>query len=351
MLRWIALAGASLLFAACSGGPGSITSAPPASGAALGAAAPVLRGAMGSPALHSLMLPPAGTIYLGARVDPSGGPYNQSNVHVFETQIGRTLALDNHYHQWTGKWPGAEEADDSANHRIPVVAWDCGATNYQVAGAGSGGPNAAAINAQIDATAAAVKAFGAPIMIRWFWEMNLTDGDQHRQACWDPAHDLTINGAQYFSPAWYAAAFDYIVARFKADGATNAIWLWCPSGGGQPQAPYYPGDSAVDWLSFDHYAIKPDMSLVQTLSAPYAALTAINPSKPILVAESATLPANQPYWLTGAAAALQTFPNIKGFEYFDATGNRASWALSSGGNGSGMQLFTAFANAPYLSAP
>jgi len=301
--------------------------------------------------LSGILLPPAGTIYLGARVDPSGGTYNQANVAVFESQIGRKLALDNHYHSWTAAWPDAEEADDLANQRIPVVAWNCGASDYDVATAGSGGPNAAAINAQIDATAAAVKGFGAPIMIRWFWEMNLSSADQKRTACWDPAHDLTVGSTQYFDPTWYAAAFDYIVARFKADGAANAIWVWCPSAGGQPLTGYYPGGSAVDWLSFDNYALSATESLASTMQLPYSQLTAIDNTKPILVAETATLPANQPAWLSATNAALQgSFPNIKGFMYFDAIGPRANWVLTTG-SGSGMQAFTTFGVTPYMSAP
>ncbi len=298
--------------------------------------------------VSSILVPSAGAIYLGARVDPSGGTYNQADVHTLESQIGRTLALDDQYHGWGTAWPGPSEADDLANHRVPVVAWNCGASDYDVAMAGSGGPNAAAINAQIDATASAVKTYGAPIMIRWFWEMNLSSANVDRAACWDAAHDETVGGVEFFDPHWYAAAFEYIVARFRGDGAANAIWVWCPSAGGQDPAAYYPGDASVDWLAFDNYALSNNQSLSSTLAVPYGALTAINSSKPILVAETATLPANQPGWLSNANVTLQTvYPNIKGFMYFDASGPRANWSLSNAGLGA----FTLLAHTQYLSAP
>jgi hypothetical protein len=107
----------------------------------------------------------------------------------------------------------------------------------------------------------------------------------------------------------------------------------------------------VDWLSFDNYALSATESLASTMQLPYSQLTAIDNTKPILVAETATLPANQPAWLSATNAALQgSFPNIKGFMYFDAIGPRANWVLTTG-SGSGMQAFTTFGVTPYMSAP
>jgi len=369
--RIFAIAAAGLIFVACSGGmpsvypstqsgvqpvPAVMPEAVPISPSVPSATAVPLQpdplavaaDTLAATARPSVFLPPAGTIYLGARVRPNGA-YSQADVRVFERQIGRTLALNNHYHSWTTAWPNSEEMDDRSNHRIPVVAWDCGGSDYNIAKAGSGGPNAVAINAQIDKTAAAVKGYGSPIMIRWFWEMNLDDGSNGgRTNCWDSGHDLTVGANHYFSPKWFAAAFNYIVARFKADGATNVAWIWCPSAGGQPLAPYYPGDTATDWLSFDNYSHGTSSTMADTMQKWYAQLVAVNSTKPILVAESAAIQSNQVHWLTGAGATLKSsFPNIKGFMYFDALGISGDWILSS----AALQQFALFGHAAYMSAP
>ena len=52
-------------------------------------------------------------------------------------------------------------------------------------------------------------------------------------------------------------AWRHIVNRFKADGATNVGFWWCPgeqAGGVRPQIDAsYPGDAYVDWVGSDDY--------------------------------------------------------------------------------------------------
>jgi hypothetical protein len=62
-----------------------------------------------------------------------------------------------------------------------------------------------------------------------------------------------------YTPGVYPRAFRKFVERFRAAGATNAIFIWCyePDGpadfadeaGGQPL--WYPGDDSVDWFGLD----------------------------------------------------------------------------------------------------
>jgi hypothetical protein len=281
------------------------------------------------------LVPPAGTTYLGAFVDFAGGGPTPAQTAAFEAQIGRTLAYNMHFYGWQGAFPGANEADDVAHGRIPIVAWNCGDTDARVAAGDD--------DAKIVARAKAVKAFGSPIMIRWFWEMNLDDtNNAPRKQCYDPASDLP---AGYFAPGPYISAWNHIRAVFASQGVTNAVWLWCVANAHGGPAQYYPGDAAVDWVGMDDYDTT-DVSLQQTFSILAEELSQFQ-EKPFMITETGAHAANQVPFLTGAANVLQTnFPWARGIGYLDSTGNFQTWTLSP----AGLSAFTTFAQAPYMSA-
>ncbi len=293
------------------------------------------------PGLKALVLePPAGSIYLGAQVDPAPQLHQTGaqRVAALEAQIGRTLALDDHYYGWNTHFPAAQEADDAAHNRIPVVAWNCAYSNASVA--------AGTHDSDIIATATAIKAYGHPLFLRWFWEMDLPVTANSRTACWDAATDLP---GGYFDPTHFVAAWQHIRAVFAAQSVTNVVWLWTPSTRYAHQAatlaPYFPGDAAVDWVGSDIYAPTAGETFTQTYAAMYATLTSLS-AKPILAAETATIATNQATWFSGADAILAaTFPNIKGIMYFDAQGGRG-WTLTP----TGLNQFKTFAHSAYLAA-
>src|SRR5882724_2931219 len=62
-------------------------------------------------------------------------------------------------------------------------------------------------------------------------------------------------------PAQYVTAYRHIVDFLRADGVTNAAFVWhsacSPTYGGQPVSAWYPGDDYVDWAGisvFDQFA-------------------------------------------------------------------------------------------------
>jgi len=281
------------------------------------------------------LVPPAGTTYLGAFVDFAGGGPTPAQTAEFETQIGRTLAYNMHFYGWQGAFPGANEADDVAHGRIPVIAWNCGDTDARVAAGDD--------DAKIIARAKAVKAFGSPVMIRWFWEMNLNDtNNAPRKQCYDPASDLP---GGYFAPGPYISAWNHIRAVFASQGVTNAVWLWCVANAHGGPAQYYPGDGAVDWVGMDDYDTT-DVSLQNTVSILAEELSQFQ-EKPLMITETGAHAANQVSFLTGAANVLQTnFPWVRGIGYLDSTGNFQTWTLST----AGLSAFTTFAQSPYMSA-
>jgi len=117
-------------------------------------------------------------------------------------------------------------------HSLGAVPW---ATNWSPGGRDYAGIAAGNYDSQIDATANRFKQFGHRIMVRMFEEF-----------------DLRTWNTQDFISAWR-----HIVDRFKADGATNVGFIWCPTeqaGGRRTQInATYPGDAYVDWVSSDYY--------------------------------------------------------------------------------------------------
>ncbi len=319
------------------------------SGGALGSSAPASRPAVISHVERvaslgplnaeptSIMTPPPGIIYAGARVATK----NNGTIDTLEAQIGRTLALDNHYEGWTEKFPSAEESDDQAHGRLPILAWNCKYSNASVA--------AGTHDADIIAAATNIKAYKQLFMLRYFWEFNLSDNANDRQTCWDKATDEP-NG--YFSPTEFIAAWKHIYNVFAAQNVHNVIWFWCGSSGGTGGAPvsaFYPGDAYVDWIGFDAYATQPKATFIDTFSLMYSQLQTIAPTKPILIAESAAIPSNQVPWLTGGATILQsTFPAVKGWMYFDvySANDLDNWALTP----KAITTFAADVNTKYMSA-
>jgi hypothetical protein len=283
------------------------------------------------------LVPPAGTTYLGAFVNPTGQGPTPAQTAQFEQQIGRPLGFNMHFYGWAARFPAASgpEYDDVANGRIPVDAWNCGDTDARVA--------AGKDDAAIVAEARTLKAFGYPIFVRWFWEMNLDDqNDPPRVHCWDPHTDLP---GGYFSPEEYIAAWDHVRAVFARQGVTNVIWEWCVAFAHGGAAQYYPGDSQVDWVAMDDYDTT-NVPLVQTFYYLAASLSQFQ-EKPFMINETGAHASEQPAYLSGAAATLQAdFPAARAVGYLDGPGIHQNWVLT----GPGLAAFTTFANDPYMSA-
>ncbi len=277
---------------------------------------------------------PANGAYLGAYVDTSGvNPPPESDLTTFESQIGRTVALTQHYYAFYDVFPGAAETSDAASGRISIDSWDCQPSNASIAG----GKQDAWIRKRADA----FKAFGRPIFLRYMWEMNLASSSSFRGLCYDSATDLP-NGI--FSPTEYIAAWDRLRALFAQEGATNVVWLWNPAGTIDP-LPYYPGGSEVDWVGFDKYDVA-SVSFSDTYKGPYGFLQPLG--KPIMVGETGAAAAIQPSYFAAAVPALQsTYPQIRAFVYFDSSsGFKGDWTLSP----AGLSAFAAMGADPYFAA-
>jgi hypothetical protein len=281
-----------------------------------------------SGAARDLAIPSKGVLF-GVFVNAHGGTDTNDQLKDLEARIGRRAKLSLHFRGFRTDFPGAQEADDVAHGRIPIESWNCGDSDANVAA----GKDDATIKTRADA----LRAFGHPIFVRYMWEMNLPSRANGRAQCWDPRTDLPDH---HFSTQAFVAAWNHIHQIFVNEGATNVIWLWCPSNGRYDPMPYYPGSATVDWVGFDAYR-HGRIPLGQLYRRMYGLESRLG--KPIMIGETAAQPAVQDDTFANLPNVLRTeFPLIKGVVYFDAPGNVGGWTIDD------LSAFAKMANDPYL---
>lgn len=291
----------------------------------------------------SRLAPRTGAL-LGAYVDDTGRWIDEATAEAgvvrLEAQLGRTLDIDQHYYAWTDRFPTGLEQWDVSGGRIPMMSWS---------GTKLGDILSGRFDAMIRERARDVRALGAPVFLRWGWEMN------GNWSAHDGSHN-TEDGATN-GPRLYVAAWRHIHDLFDAEGATNAVWVWSPNAGDVPDAAwnhwtrYYPGDRYVDWVGIDGYnwgtsqswsSWTPLASLVRPIYDDYAA------RKPIMVAETASAETggDKAGWLDAARAALKSrFPAVAALVYFDQN-KETDWSVTS--SPAALRSFRALAADPYF---
>ena len=243
---------------------------------------------------------PAKGAYLGAYVQPDSDYTPQGRIDAvtdFEQRTGRQLDIVQTFHPWDDEFPDATDKWAVDNDRMLLLSW--AGTDTRVIQAGR-------YDDLIRQRARAVRALGEPIFLRWRWEM-----------------DRPNLQASIWSPQDYIAAWRHIRTIFTQEKATNVSWVWCPLAAGfaaDRAAPYYPGDSDVDWVCADVYTGQ-GLDSFGTASTPFLDWAKGHPDKPIIIAEWATsdqFPGGQPAWLSQAKQVAEDNPSIKALVYFDS---------------------------------
>jgi hypothetical protein len=284
-----------------------------------------------TPTPVGLETPSGNSIYLGAYVS-----YPNGQITGLENQIGRRLAIDMHYDNWVSLFPYFPENHDLTAGRLSIDSWNCGMSDADIV--------SGAADPLIITRAQALRTFGHPIFLRFMWDMNLpsTTAQIPRTQCYDPSTD---NSDGTFSATEFVQAWQHIRLLFAQQGATNVIWIWSFSSAGTNPAPYYPGNSQVDWIGIDAYDTSA-VGFAENLVNAYQFAAAYG--KPLMVTETGASSLIQSSFFLNAASTLQTqFPLIKGYVYYDSTaGGGFDWSL----NTAGIAAFTTFAQSPYMSA-
>lgn len=174
-----------------------------------------------------------------------------------------------------------------------------------------------------------VAQFKYPVFIRFMHEFN---------GNWYP-WSLDKNGQD---PKLYIRAFQYVVNRFRAVGATNAIWIWCPNQESIPNQPWndftkaYPGNTYVDWIGIDGYNFGTSqpwshwVSFEGLFQKSIETISRLYPTKPIMIAEfaSAEVGGNKAEWMSEIPLALSKFKNVKALYWFDIK-KETDWTIQS----------------------
>jgi beta-mannanase len=175
-----------------------------------------------------------------------------------------------------------------------------------------------------------IKASGVPIYLRLMHEMN---GD------WSPYGD-GINGN---TPDKYKRAWIHVHDIFVQEGATNVKWVWAPNIGPPGWSPahsmssFYPGDTYVDWVGLDGYNWSsvhndPWRSFDQIFSGSYSEITSVAPSKPLMIAETASeeVGGDKAQWIKDLeSVAKSKYPKIKALIWFNQRADGANWPVDS----------------------
>lgn len=187
-------------------------------------------------------------------------------------------------------------------------------------------------------------------------------------------HEMNGTWAPWFAgndPAGFVAMWRHIVDLFRADGATNVTWVWCPnslststSSSTHPSKlpALYPGDDYVDWTGFDGYnwaTVRNASWLtfqqvvsggVAGLADTYGTIAQLAPSKPMMLAEwgSSAQGGNKAAWLQDALAIMpQRYPLIRAQTYFQKQDGTADWPLLAT-DGTAAAYGTAIKTGPYV---
>jgi hypothetical protein len=295
----------------------------------------------GSPPGRGVLAPDRGAL-IGAWAAPSRSDGSEPVVEL-EARLGRRLAINHHFYPWRRPFPTWRERVDLAVGRIPMISWNGTFTDRIAAGEE---------DLLVRARAAAVRVLGRPVLLRWFWEM-----DGNAKAEW------------VRSPAGFVAAWRHLHDLFAAEGANNAVWVWCPNAdafagarGGVDQ--YYPGDQYVDWLCADGYNWAPGrrgdrwQSFAEIFGAFYA-WTAPK-GKPLMVGEFGVqerAPGEKARWIANAGRAVRDrFPALAALVYFNENkleeeqrgDKRYDWRIQT--SPSAEAAFRALAADPYFRA-
>lgn len=254
-----------------------------------------------------------------------------AEVSALESQIGRKLAIDHRFYTYKEAFfpndPAvgmSDEAWDWANGRYSMITW--GAADTYAYENGSQ-------DAWVTAQARRMAAFGHPIFLRFYHE---PDGDYRKN--------------QVHTAADYIAAWRHVHDLFLQAGATNVVWVWCPTAWKfnvkNPTPPsFYPGDDVVDWIAADGYDWAPTKpgaqwrSFAQVFQKFYN--WAITKNKPLMAAEYGVLedPSfaggnRKAQWFNDMVTTLQTtMTQFQAVLYFDTTmtksGSSYVWDLTS----------------------
>jgi beta-mannanase len=261
----------------------------------------------------------------------TGQPWEVGNLDSFVATTGRNAGFYSTYQDWAHRpWYNSDLEQIANRGASHMITWE--PRDY------TGGMSQPAYSLQAIAAGAhdafirewarGAAAWGRPFYLRFMHEMN---GD------WYP-WGRGVNGN---TPADSIAAWRHVHDVVVSEGATNVRWVWSPNvmyGSNYPFADMYPGDAYVDWVALDGYnwgGVRSWMGwqdLTSIFGPSYDLLTQIAPSKPVMIAETASteLSGDKAAWIRQAFfEQLPTrFPRVSAVIWFSLS-SETDWRIDS----------------------
>lgn len=283
--------------------------------AAVIAAAVVIPNGLHSSAAQSVH-PKQSVPYLGVFEPDAPGSY--AGINHFAQAIGRQPNVVSYYSHWLAPFD-VRFATSAAKHGA-VALVQIAPRNISLASIASG-----RYDAYLRSYAAAVKAFGGPVILSFGHEMNGT---------W-------YSWAYKHTPAAvFVAAWRHIVTVFREQGAKNVTWLWTANIIGRDASlvpnpsPWWPGSSYVNWVGIDGYYWSSSLNFASLFGPTITAVRELT-SAPILIAETGAKSSVQPAEITDLFTGVQNF-GLLGFVYFNddvfsaaIPGEALNWRVST----------------------
>jgi hypothetical protein len=273
----------------------------------------VLRTSSAQPAHPEQSVP-----YLGVFEPDAPGSY--AGINQFAQAIGRQPNVVSYFSHWFAPFD-VGFATSAAKHGA-VALVQIAPRNIPLASIARG-----RYDAYLRSYAAAVKAFGAPVILSFGHEMNGT------WYSWGYTHT---------PPAVFVAAWRHVVTVFRNQGTRNVTWLWTANimGVGRDAnnipnpSRWWPGSSYVNWVGIDGYYWSSSLGFASLFGPTIAAVRELTPD-PILIAETGAKSSVQPAKIADLFTGVQTF-GLLGFVYFNDNvfsaaipGEALNWRLSS----------------------
>jgi len=259
------------------------------------------------PAAPSAAAPPRARTYVG--VFTPGSPQSYAGIRAFTATTGVRPDVVSYYSGWMEPFQIRFAKMATRHHAAPLVQID--PTNISLTAIASG-----QYDSYLRSYAAAVKAFGGQVILSFGHEMN---GHWYS---WAYRHS---------SPAAFVAAWRHIVTVFQQQGAGNVTWLWTVNvidskRGIPPPARWWPGSSYVTWVGIDGYYLKPSWTFASLFGPTIKAVRKLTLA-PILIAETAALPAaGKPAKVADLFAGVRAY-GLLGFVWFDVNKHHRDWRL------------------------
>ena len=257
------------------------------------------------------------------------GVYTQGGLNEVAA-FDKTVATNTNMVMFFKNWAN-HKAFDSTEYvkayeagKIPVISWEPwdpkGDTKNQpayaldtiIAGNHDG---------YIRSWARAIADMKIPVGIRFAHEMN---------GYWYP-WDVHDNGN---SPEKYAAAWKHVVDIFRAEKATNAMWIWSPNVNrylaDTSLAGIYPGDDYVDVVGMVGYGTRVGEVATDTFGSTIAEIRGFT-QKPLIITETGAEEQDdmsKAVWIDSLYQMLQGDPTMIGFVWFNEK-KRANWRVDT----------------------